>query len=134
MFFIQFGIVLLCILVGARIGGIGLGVMGGLGLAILSFGFGLKPAGLPIDVMFMIMAVVSAAAAMQASGGLDYMIKIAARILRKNPKYITFMAPVSLGPSPYWQVPGTWLILCYRLSRKLVAIMAYAQNAHCLWQ
>lgn len=66
---------------------------GGLGLAILSFGFGLKPAGLPIDVMFMIMAVVSAAAAMQASGGLDYMIKIAARILRKNPKYITFMAP-----------------------------------------
>lgn len=54
MFFIQFGIVLLCILVGARIGGIGLGVMGGLGLAILSFGFGLKPAGLPIDVMFMI--------------------------------------------------------------------------------
>ncbi|MXN88886.1 anaerobic C4-dicarboxylate transporter [Pasteurella canis] len=93
MFFIQFGIVLLCILVGARIGGIGLGVMGGLGLAILSFGFGLKPAGLPIDVMFMIMAVVSAAAAMQASGGLDYMIKIAARILRKNPKYITFMAP-----------------------------------------
>ncbi|MFP4794708.1 anaerobic C4-dicarboxylate transporter [Pasteurella multocida] len=93
MFFIQFSIVLLCILVGARIGGIGLGVMGGLGLAILSFGFGLKPAGLPIDVMFMIMAVVSAAAAMQASGGLDYMIKIAARILRKNPKYITFMAP-----------------------------------------
>lgn len=69
---------------------------GGLGLAILSFGFGLKPAGLPIDVMFMIMAVVSAAAAMQASGGLDYMIKIAARILRKNPKYITFMAPAVL--------------------------------------
>ncbi|WP_424405151.1 anaerobic C4-dicarboxylate transporter [Pasteurella sp. PK-2025] len=93
MFLIQFGIVLLCILIGARIGGIGLGVMGGLGLAILSFGFGLKPAGLPIDVMFMIMAVVSAAAAMQAAGGLDYMIKIATRILRKNPKYITFIAP-----------------------------------------
>ncbi|KYK96312.1 C4-dicarboxylate ABC transporter, partial [Aggregatibacter actinomycetemcomitans serotype d str. SA3733] len=83
----------LCILIGARVGGIGLGVFGGLGLTILSFGFGLKPAGLPIDVMFMIMAVVAAAAAMQAAGGLDYMIKIATNILRRNPKYITFMAP-----------------------------------------
>ncbi|KMK52348.1 C4-dicarboxylate ABC transporter [[Actinobacillus] muris] len=94
MFLIQFAVVLLCILVGARIGGIGLGVMGGVGLAILSFGFGLAPAGLPLDVMLMIMAVVSAAAAMQASGGLDYMIKIATAILRKNPKYITFIAPI----------------------------------------
>lgn len=94
MFLLQFAIVLLCILIGARIGGIGLGVMGGLGLVILSFVFGLQPAGLPIDVMFMIMAVVSAAAAMQAAGGLDYMIKIATNILRKNPKYITFIAPL----------------------------------------
>ncbi|OOF39599.1 C4-dicarboxylate ABC transporter [Rodentibacter rarus] len=93
MFLLQFAIVLLCILVGARVGGIGLGVFGGLGLAILSFGFGLKPAGLPIDVMFMIMAVVAAAAAMQAAGGLDYMIKIATKILRRNPKHITFIAP-----------------------------------------
>lgn len=93
MFVIQFAIVLLCILIGARVGGIGLGVFGGLGLAILSFGFDLKPAGLPIDVMFMIMAVVAAAAAMQAAGGLDYMIKIATNILRRNPKYITFIAP-----------------------------------------
>jgi len=94
MFLLQFAIVLLCIFVGARVGGIGLGVFGGLGLAILSFGFGLKPAGLPIDVMFMIMAVVSAAAAMQAAGGLDYMIKIATNILRRNPKHITFIAPL----------------------------------------
>ncbi|MDY4713678.1 anaerobic C4-dicarboxylate transporter [Actinobacillus minor] len=94
MFLLQFAVVLLCILIGARLGGIGLGVMGGLGLAVLSFGFGLKPAGLPIDVMFMIMAVVSAAAAMQAAGGLDYMIKIATNILRRNPKYITFIAPL----------------------------------------
>ncbi|AGV11193.1 TPA: anaerobic C4-dicarboxylate transporter [Haemophilus influenzae] len=93
MFLLQFAIVLLCIFVGARVGGIGLGVFGGLGLAILSFGFGLKPAGLPIDVMFMIMATVAAAAAMQAAGGLDYMIKIATKILRRNPKHITFIAP-----------------------------------------
>lgn len=93
MFLLQFAIVLICILIGARVGGIGLGVFGGLGLAILSFVFDLKPAGLPIDVMFMIMAVVAAAAAMQAAGGLDYMIKIATNVLRRNPKYITFIAP-----------------------------------------
>lgn len=93
MFYIQFAMVLICILIGARIGGIGLGVMGGVGLSILCFGFGLQPGGLPIDVMLMIMAVVSAAAAMQAAGGLDYMIKLATKMLRKNPKYITFMAP-----------------------------------------
>ncbi|MDO1509102.1 MULTISPECIES: anaerobic C4-dicarboxylate transporter [unclassified Neisseria] len=93
MFFLQFAIVLLCILIGARVGGIGLGVFGGIGLAVLAFGFGLQPTSPPIDVMLMIMAVVSAAAAMQASGGLDYMIKIATRILYKNPKYITFVAP-----------------------------------------
>ncbi|TNH03999.1 anaerobic C4-dicarboxylate transporter [Testudinibacter sp. TR-2022] len=93
MFLFQFAIVLLCILIGARLGGIGLGVMGGLGLAILAFGFNLQPTSPPIDVMLMIMAVVSAAAAMQAAGGLNYMIQIATRILRKNPKYITFIAP-----------------------------------------
>ncbi|MDO5640144.1 MAG: anaerobic C4-dicarboxylate transporter [Neisseria sp.] len=93
MFFLQFAIVLMCILIGARVGGIGLGVWGGVGLFVLAFGFGLEPTSPPIDVMLMIMAVVSAAAAMQASGGLDYMIKIATRVLHKNPKYITFIAP-----------------------------------------
>ena len=93
LFAIQFFVVLLCILVGAQVGGIGLGVFGGLGLSVLVFGFGLQPTSPPIDVMLMIMAVVSAAAAMQASGGLDYMIKIATRVLRRNPKHITFIAP-----------------------------------------
>ncbi|ULJ63064.1 anaerobic C4-dicarboxylate transporter [Wielerella bovis] len=93
LFIIQFAIVLLCILAGARAGGIGLGVFGGIGLAVLTFGFGLQPTSPPIDVMLMIMAVISAAAAMQASGGLDYMIKIATCILRSNPKHITFIAP-----------------------------------------
>jgi len=94
MFLIEFIIVLICILIGARLGGVGLGVLGGVGLAILAFVFDMKPTSPPIDVMLMIMAVVTAAAAMQASGGLDYMIKIAAKILRKNPKYITFIAPL----------------------------------------
>ncbi|WP_413113791.1 anaerobic C4-dicarboxylate transporter family protein [Thaumasiovibrio sp. DFM-14] len=93
MFLLQFLIVLGCILIGARIGGIGLGVMGGMGLAILSFVFGLQPTSPPIGVMLMIMAVVAAAASMQAAGGLSYLIKIASSILRKNPKHITFIAP-----------------------------------------
>ena len=93
LFAIQFAIVLLCILVGAQIGGIGLGVFGGIGLAILAFGFHLQPTSPPIDVMLMIMAVVSAAAAMQAAGGLDYLVRVATRVLHRNPRYITFIAP-----------------------------------------
>ncbi|AMO56042.1 C4-dicarboxylate ABC transporter [Endozoicomonas montiporae] len=93
MFLVQLLVVLACILIGARIGGVGLGLMGGVGLAILSFVFGLQPTSPPIDVMLMIVAVVSAAACMQAAGGLDYLVQVAEKILRKNPKRITFMAP-----------------------------------------
>ncbi|MGI9276948.1 MAG: anaerobic C4-dicarboxylate transporter family protein [Endozoicomonas sp.] len=93
MFVLQLMVVLACILIGARIGGVGLGLMGGVGLAILSFIFGLQPTSPPIDVMLMIVAVVSAAACMQAAGGLDYLVQVAEKILRKNPKRITFMAP-----------------------------------------
>lgn len=95
MFFIQFFVVLICILIGARLGGIGLGIMGGLGLSILTFGFQLAPANVPIDVMLMIIAVVVAASCMQAAGGLNYLVQIAEKILRKNPKNITFIAPMT---------------------------------------
>lgn len=93
MFLLQLLVVLACILIGARMGGVGLGLMGGVGLAILSFVFGLQPTSPPIDVMLMIVAVVSAAACMQTAGGLDYLVQVAEKILRKNPKRITFMAP-----------------------------------------
>lgn len=91
---IQFLFVLVAIIVGARLGGIGLGVMGGIGLAVLTFVFGLQPTMPPIDVMLMIAAVISAASCMQAAGGLDYMVKIAERILRRNPAHITILAPL----------------------------------------
>lgn len=74
---LQLAFVLVAIIIGARLGGIGLGVMGGIGLAILTFGFGLQPTSPPIDVMLMIAAVISAASCMQAAGGLDYMVKLA---------------------------------------------------------
>lgn len=93
LFAIQFAVVLLCILIGAQAGGIGLGVFGGIGLAVMAFGFHIQPTSPPIDVMMMIMAVVSAAAAMQAAGGLDYLVRVATRVLHRNPRYITFIAP-----------------------------------------
>ena len=91
---IQLLFVLVCIIIGARIGGIGLGVMGGLGVAILTFFFGLEPTTPPIDVMLMIAAVISAAGAMQAAGGLDFLVKIAEKVLRRHPQYVTILAPL----------------------------------------
>jgi anaerobic C4-dicarboxylate transporter DcuA len=91
---IQLLFVLAAIIVGARLGGIGLGVMGGLGLALLTFVFGLEPTAPPVDVMLMIAAVISAAAAMQAAGGLDYMVSLAERVLRRNPAHVTLLSPI----------------------------------------
>ena len=86
---LQLLFVLIAIIIGARLGGIGLGVLGGLGLAILTFVFGLEPTSPPIDVMLMIVAVIAAASCMQAAGGLDLMVKWAEKLLRKNPSKIT---------------------------------------------
>ena len=91
---LQFVFVLTAIIVGARLGGIGLGVMGGIGLGILTFVFGLQPTAPPIDVMLMIVAVITAAACMQAAGGLDLMVKAAEHLLRKRPAQITFLSPL----------------------------------------
>ncbi|WP_432720400.1 anaerobic C4-dicarboxylate transporter [Jeongeupia wiesaeckerbachi] len=94
MLLLEFAIVLTAILIGARLGGIGLGVMGGLGLAVLTFAFGLKPATAPIDVMLMIVAVITAAGCLQAAGGMDYLVHIAEKLLRRHPKRITWFAPL----------------------------------------
>lgn len=94
MIYVELLIVLLAIFIGARVGGIGLGIFGMMGLGILVFGFGLKPGNAPIDVMLMIVAVITAAAALQGAGGLDYLVRVAERILRRNPSMITFLAPV----------------------------------------
>lgn len=91
---LQLAFVLVAIVVGARLGGIGLGVLGGMGLAVLTFCFGLEPTAPPIDVMLMIVAVIAAASCMQAAGGLDLMVKWAERLLRKNPQRITLLSPM----------------------------------------
>lgn len=94
MIWIQLIILLACIVIGARIGGLGLGVMGGVGLAIFVFVFKMQPATAPIDVMLMILAVVTTAGCLQASGGMDYLVEIAEKALRKHPKYINILAPI----------------------------------------
>ncbi len=91
---LQLLFILTAIVIGARLGGIGLGVLGGLGLACLTFIFGLEPTSPPIDVMLMIAAVIVAASAMQAAGGLDLMVKWAEKLLRKHPERITILGPL----------------------------------------
>ena len=94
MIWIQFAILLAMILVGARMQGIGLGVMGIAGLLIFVLVFRMRPTDPPLDVMMIILSIVTTAAALQASGGLDYLVSIAEKIIRSNPSKITFIAPV----------------------------------------
>lgn len=92
-FALQLLVVLICLFYGARKGGVALGLLGGIGLLLLVFGFRLQPQSPAIDVMLTILAVVVASATLQASGGLDVMLQIAERVLRKNPKYVSILAP-----------------------------------------
>ena len=94
LIFLQLAVVLAMIFIGAKIGGIGLGIYGMVGVFILVFVFGLEPGAIPIDVMLIIVCVITASAALQAAGGLDYMVNVAARFLRKHPGHITFYAPL----------------------------------------
>ena len=91
---LQLAIVLAMIFIGAKKGGIGLGIYGMVGVFILVFVFGEEPGAIPIDVMLIIVSVITASAALQAAGGLDYMVNVAARFLKKHPSHITFYAPL----------------------------------------
>ena len=92
---IQLCIVLLALYVGSRYGSLALGAISGIGLALLVFGFGLKPGSPPTDVIYIIIAAVTCAGMLQASGGMDWMIQIAEKMLRKHPDRITFLAPLT---------------------------------------
>lgn len=93
LMFVQLAIVLLALYVGSRYGSLALGAISGIGLAILVFGFGLKPGTPPTDVIYIIIAAVACAAVLQGSGGMDWMIQVAERLLRKHPNHITILAP-----------------------------------------
>ena len=92
---IELLIVLAALYVGSRYGSLALGAISGIGLAILVFGFGLKPGTPPTDVIYIIIAAVTCAGTLQASGGMDWMIQVAERMLRKHPDHITFLAPLT---------------------------------------
>jgi anaerobic C4-dicarboxylate transporter DcuB len=91
---IELLIVLAALYVGSRYGSLALGAISGIGLAILVFGFGLKPGTPPTDVIYIIIAAVTCAGTLQASGGMDWMIQIAEKMLRKHPEHITFLGPL----------------------------------------
>jgi anaerobic C4-dicarboxylate transporter DcuA len=91
---IQLAIVLICIFIGARMSGIGLGVMGMIGLLLLIFIFKMQPADPPLEVMLIILSVVTAAAALQAAGGMDWLVHIAGKLLRSKPEKITILGPL----------------------------------------
>jgi anaerobic C4-dicarboxylate transporter DcuA len=92
---LQFVVVLGAIWMGARSSGVGLGLWGAVGLLILVVGFGVDPTSPPIDVMLIILAVIMAASVMDAAGGIDYLVRVAERVIRANPKYVTIVAPLT---------------------------------------
>lgn len=87
-------VLLAAIAFGARVGGVGMGLWGGVGLAVLVFGFGETPGSIPGDVLLIILTVIMAASAMEAAGGIDYLVKIAAGLIRKSPRHVTIVAPL----------------------------------------
>ena len=91
---LQLCIVLAALWVGSRYGSLALGAISGIGLAILVFGFGMEPGSPPTDVIYIIIAAVTCAGIMQASGGMDWLIQLAEKLLRKHPARITFLAPL----------------------------------------
>jgi anaerobic C4-dicarboxylate transporter DcuA len=94
MWIVELMVVLFFIWLGARLGSIGIGFAGGFGVLVLGFVFGLEPGAIPTDVILIIMGVIAAIAAMQEAGGLDYLVQMAEKVLKSNPKYITFLAPI----------------------------------------
>lgn len=92
---LQFAVVLAAIWMGSRFSGVGLGLWGAVGLLILVVGFGVNPTSPPVDVMLIILAVIMAASVMDAAGGIDFLVRVAERIIRANPKYVTIVAPLT---------------------------------------
>ena len=94
MVILQIIVLLGAIYIGVRLGGIGIGYAGGAGVLVLGLCLGMKPGNIPWDVILIIASVIAAISAMQLAGGLDYLVQIAERILRSNPKYINYLAPI----------------------------------------
>ncbi|MES2657546.1 MAG: anaerobic C4-dicarboxylate transporter [Verrucomicrobiota bacterium] len=91
---LEFLVILGALAMGARAGGVGLGLWGAVGLLVLVADFGIAPAALPGDVLLIVLTVIMAASAMEVAGGIDFLVRIAERIIRRNPKQVTIIAPL----------------------------------------
>jgi anaerobic C4-dicarboxylate transporter DcuA len=91
---LEFLVILGALAMGARMGGVGLGLWGAVGLLVLVVGFDVAPASIPGEVLLIVLTVIMAASAMEVAGGIDFLVRVAERIIRKNPKQITIIAPL----------------------------------------
>jgi anaerobic C4-dicarboxylate transporter DcuA len=91
---LEFVVLLGALLAGARAGGVALGLWGAVGLLVLVIGFGVPPGGIPGEVLIIVLTVIMAASAMEVAGGIDFLVRVAERIIRKNPKQVTIVAPL----------------------------------------
>lgn len=91
---LEFAVLLGALFMGARAGGVGLGLWGAVGLLVLVVGFGLPPGALPGEVLIIVLTVIMAASAMEVAGGIDFLVRMAERIIRRNPKQVTIVAPL----------------------------------------
>ncbi|EKO3565526.1 anaerobic C4-dicarboxylate transporter [Vibrio metschnikovii] len=94
MLYLEFLFLLIVLYIGSRYGGIGLGVVSGIGLVVEVFIFKMPPTSPPVTVMLIILAVVTCASILEAAGGLKYMLQVAEKLLRRNPKQVTMIAPL----------------------------------------
>ena len=113
MLTLQLCVILGCLLLGTRFGGMGLGLISGIGLFILCFVFHVQPGKPPIDVMLTILAVIGCASTLQTAGGLDVLMRAAERLLRKHPEHITLLAPSQPGASRLCAARGMWPTPCF---------------------
>jgi len=93
-FILEFLVILGALAMGARAGGVGLGLWGAVGLLVLVAGFGIVPASIPGEVLLIVLTVIMAASAMEVAGGIDFLVRVAEKIIRKNPKQVTIVAPL----------------------------------------
>lgn len=91
---LEFAVLLGALLMGARAGGVGLGLWGAVGLLVLVVGFGVPPGAIPGEVLIIVLTVIMAASAMEVAGGVDFLVRVAEKIIRKNPKRVTIVAPL----------------------------------------
>jgi anaerobic C4-dicarboxylate transporter DcuA len=91
---LEFAVIIGALLMGARAGGVALGLWGAVGLLVLVVGFGVPPGAIPGEVLIIVLTVIMAASAMEVAGGIDFLVRVAERIIRKNPKQVTIVAPL----------------------------------------